>query len=115
MEALASRARTLCLQGQFGRAAKILSLEGTAPDNRKTFNEFEKRHPGLNAILEPLEDYSCKIFQFDEANVFLELVFFSNFTAARPVQKVPRTSSPRNQLFHFRSIQASNEYHNEIS
>ena len=42
MEALASRAKTLCLQGQFGRAAKILSSERIAPDNRKTLIELKK-------------------------------------------------------------------------
>ena len=42
MEALASRAKALCLQGQFGRAAKILSSEGIAPDNRKTLIELKK-------------------------------------------------------------------------
>ena len=40
MEVLASRAKTLCLQGQFGRSAKVLSSEGIAPDNRKTLIEL---------------------------------------------------------------------------
>ena len=35
METLAARAKSLCLQGQFGRAAKILSSDGVAPDNKK--------------------------------------------------------------------------------
>ena len=65
MEALASRAKTRCLQGQFGRAAKILSSEGIAPDNRKTLIELKKLHPEENEILEPLEDYSCEAYQFD--------------------------------------------------
>ena len=33
IDALASRAKSLCLQGQFGRAAKVLSSDGIAPDN----------------------------------------------------------------------------------
>ena len=37
MEALASRASTLCLQGLFGRAAMIFLSEGIARDNRKVF------------------------------------------------------------------------------
>ena len=45
MEALASRAKTLCLQGQFGRVANILSSEGIARDNRKTLIELKKLHP----------------------------------------------------------------------
>ena len=69
MEALAFRARTLLLQGQFGRAPKILSSEGIAPDNRKTLIELEKLHSRENQILEPIKDYSCEAFQFDEAEV----------------------------------------------
>ena len=38
MEARTSQAKTLCLQGQFGRSAKVLSSEGIAPNNRKTKN-----------------------------------------------------------------------------
>ena len=45
IEPLASRANTLCLRGQFGRAAKILSSEGIAPDSRKTPIELKKLHP----------------------------------------------------------------------
>ena len=45
IEALASRAKTLCLQRQFGRAAQILPSEGIAPDNRKTLFEIKKLHP----------------------------------------------------------------------
>ena len=33
IDALASRAKSLCLPGQFGRAAKVLSSDGIAPDN----------------------------------------------------------------------------------
>ena len=84
MEALASRAKTPCLQGQFGRAAKILSSEGIAPDNRKTLIELKKLHPEENEILEPLEDYSCEAYQFDKGKVLLQLQSFSKFTAAGP-------------------------------
>ena len=37
IEALAARAKALCLQGQFGRTAKILSTYGVAPDTIQTF------------------------------------------------------------------------------
>ena len=84
MEALASRAKTLCLQGQFGCAAKFLSSEGITPDNRKTFIELKKLHPEENKILEPIEDYSCEAYQFDVGKVLLQLQSFSNFTAAGP-------------------------------
>ena len=45
MESLASGARTLCLEGQFGRVAKNLLSEAIAPDNRKTLIELVKLHP----------------------------------------------------------------------
>ena len=84
MEALASRAKTFCLQGQFGRAERILSSEGIAPYNRKPLIELKKLHPEENEILEPLEDYSCEACQFDEGKVLLQLQSFSKFTAAGP-------------------------------
>ena len=40
IDALASRAKSFCLQGQFGRAAKVLSSDGVAPDNAATLNEL---------------------------------------------------------------------------
>ena len=89
METLASRAKKLCLPGQFGRAAKILSSEGVAPDNRKTLIELKKLHPEENEILEPLEDYSCEAYQFDEGKVLLQLQSFSKFTAAGPSKMYP--------------------------
>ena len=48
MEALASRNKSL--QGQFERAAKILSSQGLPRDNRKTLIELEKLHPKENEI-----------------------------------------------------------------
>ena len=36
------RAKKLCLQGQFGRGAKVLASEGLAPDNKATFKALEK-------------------------------------------------------------------------
>ena len=44
IEELASRAKSLCLQGQFGRAAKILSSEGLAPNSRATLKALEELH-----------------------------------------------------------------------
>ena len=42
IETLAARAKSLCLQGEFGRAAKILSSDGVAPDkkNAKRLDEL---------------------------------------------------------------------------
>ena len=44
IDALASRAKSLCLQGQFGRAAKVLSSDGVAPENAATLNELKMLH-----------------------------------------------------------------------
>ena len=87
IEALASRAKTICLQGQFGRSAKMLSSEGIAPENRKTLIELKKLHPGENEILDPMLDFSCEAFQFDDAKVLLQLQIFPNFTAAGPSKR----------------------------
>ena len=83
METLAGRAKSLCLQGQFRRAAKILSSDGVAPDNKETLKELMTLHP---AEVPPREtdDYSSYAYQFDEASVFKQLQSFSNFTAAGP-------------------------------
>ena len=89
METLASRAKTFCLQGQFGCAAKILSSEGIAPDNRKTVIELKELHPEENEILEPLENYSYDAYQFNEGKVLLQHQSFSKFTAAGPSNMYP--------------------------
>ena len=89
MDALASRAKTVCLQGQFGRAANILSSEGIAPYNKRTLIELRKQHPEENETLEPLEDYSCEAYQFDEGKVLLQLQSCSEFTAAGPSKMYP--------------------------
>ena len=113
MEALSSRAKTLCLQGHFGCAATTLSSEEIAPGHRKTLTELEKFYPVENEIFSPI-DYSCKASQFNEAEFFAASVFFE-FHSNWAVQNVPRASSPRNQLFNFRSIQASKEFPNQFS
>ena len=42
---LARRAKSLCLQGQFGKAAKVISSEGVAPHIAATLKEPKKLHP----------------------------------------------------------------------
>ena len=49
MESLAARAKSLCLQGQFGRAAKILSSDGVATDNKETLKKLMNLHPAEEA------------------------------------------------------------------
>ena len=43
--AFAARAKALCLQGQFRRAAKILSSDGVAPDTIQSLRELKTVHP----------------------------------------------------------------------
>ena len=90
MDALASRAKSLCLQGQFGRAAKVLSSDGVAPDNTATLIELEKLHPKeKQPDPEFDQDANTNAFQFDEASVFSQIKSFSKFTAAGPSKMYP--------------------------
>ena len=89
MEVLSSRARKLCLQGQFGHAAKVLASKGIASDNTKTLIELEILQPGENKILEPMEDDIREAFQFEEPKALLQLQSFSHFTAAGPSKMYP--------------------------
>ena len=84
METLAARAKSLCLQGQFGRAAKILSSDGVAPDNKETLKELMNLRPAEEMPPRVTDDYSSYAYQFDEASVFKQLQSFSNLTAAGP-------------------------------
>ena len=89
METLAARAKSLCLQGQFGRAAKILSWNGVAPDNNETLKELMNLHPAEEVPPRVTDDYCSYAYQFDEASVFKQLQSFSNFTAAVPSKLYP--------------------------
>ena len=80
-EALAACARALCLQGQFERAAKILSSNGVAPDNMHTFRELKTPHPLEEEPRLPLQDYSSQAHQFDEPTVFNQIEAFPNLSA----------------------------------
>ena len=50
IDALASREKSLCLQGQLGRAAKILSSDGITPDIATTLKKLRKLHPKENSL-----------------------------------------------------------------
>ena len=56
---------------------------------RQTLLELKKLNPEENEILEPLEDYSCEAYQFDEGKVLLQLQSFSKFTAAGSSKMYP--------------------------
>ena len=70
MESLAACAKSLCLQGEFGRAAKILSLDGVAPDNKERLKEVMNLHPAKKVPPSENDDYCSYSYQFDEASVF---------------------------------------------
>ena len=90
IDALASRAKSLCLQGQFGRAAKVLSSDGVAPDNAAMLNELKKLHPKEKQPDHQFDqDANTNAYQFDEASVFFQIESFSKFTAAGPSKIYP--------------------------
>ena len=89
METLAARAKSLCLQGQFARAAKILSSDGVEPGNKETLKELMNLHPAEHVPPRETDDYSSYAYEFDEASVNKQLQSFSNFTAAGPPKMYP--------------------------
>ena len=88
IEARAARAKALCLQGHFGRAAKILSSDGAAPDNIQTFRELKTLHPLEEPRLQ-FQEYSSQAHQFDEPTVIGQTEAFLNFSAAGPSKMYP--------------------------
>ena len=80
----------MCLEGQYGRAAKVLASEGLAPDIKALFKALEKLHPK-----EPIPDVSLpdniasNAFQFSENAVYEQLKTFSKHTAAGPSKMFP--------------------------
>ena len=91
IDALASRAKSLCLQGQFGRAAKVLSSDVVATDNAATLNELKQLNPKKKQPDHQIDqDANPNAFHFDEASVFSQIELFSKFTAAgRPSKMYP--------------------------
>ena len=78
IEEISVRAKTLCLQGQFGRAAKVLASEGLAPDNKATFKALEKLHPKeLIPDVSLPDDIASNALQFSENAVYEQLKTFS--------------------------------------
>ena len=85
IDALASRAKSLCLSGQFGRATKVLSSDGVALENAATLNELKKLHPKEKQPDHQFDqDANTNAYQFDEASIFFQIESFSKFTAAGP-------------------------------
>ena len=57
MGLLAALVKSLCFQGQLGRAAKISSLDGLAPGNKEALKELMNLHPAKVPSSE-MDDYS---------------------------------------------------------
>ena len=90
IDEISVRAKTLYLQGQFGRAAKVLASEGLAPDNKSTFKALEELQPKkpLPDVSLP-DDTSSTAFQSSENVVYEQLKTFSKHTAAGPYKMFP--------------------------
>ena len=90
IEEISVRAKTLCLQAQFGGAAKVLASEGLAPDKKATFKALEKLHPNEPlAAVSLLDDTTSNAFQFIANVVYEQLNTFSMHTAAGPSKMFP--------------------------
>ena len=84
IEALAACAKALCLQGQFGRAASIVSSDGVASDNIQNFRELKTLKPLKEEPRLQFQDFSSQAHPFDEPTVFGEKEAFPNFSASGP-------------------------------
>ena len=87
-EEIIKRAKILCFQGQFGRAAKVLASDGFAPVNKATLDSLKKLHsPEDKPIV--VQNFSSQAYQFSDENVSEQLNSFSRFTAAGPSKMFP--------------------------
>ena len=90
IEEISVSAKTLCLQGQYCRGAKVLASEDLARDNKATFKALEKLHPKepLPNVILP-DDTASYAFQFSKNVVDEQLKTFSKHTAAGPSKMFP--------------------------
>ena len=79
------------MQAQFGRAEKILSSEGFAPNSRATLKEIKELHPkeAPPTLLRP-HNVASIAYQFSDNIVFDQLKTFSKYTAAGPSKMFPQ-------------------------
>ena len=85
IEELTSRAKSLFLQAQFGRAAKILSSGGLAPNIRAFLKALEELHPKeAPPSLLLTDNVASSAYQFSDNIVFEQLKFFSKYSATGP-------------------------------
>ena len=88
IEALAARAKALCLQGLFRIAAKNLSTDEVAPDIQ-TFRELKTLHFLEEEPRLQFHDYNLQAHRLDEPTVFGQIEAFPNFSAAGPSKMFP--------------------------
>ena len=98
-------AKTLCLQGEFGRAAKVLASECLAPNNKATFKALEKLPPKepLPGVSIP-DDIASNALQFSENVVYEQLKKFSRHTAAGKLRPISRSTAPDRSEFALKAI-----------
>ena len=70
------------MSSRIGKAAKILSSDGLAPDNRKTYEDITYLHPEEQDPILPVTDELCLGYQFSEEVVSDMLSSFPKATAA---------------------------------
>ena len=75
-------ANILCHQGLYGKAAKILSSNGLAPSNRKTYEDIISLHPEEQDPILPVTDELCLGYQLSEEVISDILSSFPKATAA---------------------------------
>ena len=78
------------MQGQFGRASRILSSEGLAPNSRSTLKALKELHlKEAPPTLLQKDSVASSAYQFSENIVFKQLKTFSQYTAAGPSKMYP--------------------------
>ena len=87
-EDIIKRAKNLSFQGQYGRAAKVLTSDGFAPLNKATLDSVKKLHPTKRTPI-VVQSFSSQAYQSSEENVSEQLNSFSRFTAAGPSKMFP--------------------------
>ena len=82
------RAKNLCFQGQYGRAANVLASDVFAPVNKAILDNLKKLHPPEEKPI-VVQNFSSQAYQFSEENVSEQLNLFPRFTAAGPSKGFP--------------------------
>ena len=82
IEGPAARAYAYCLQGSFGRSAKMISSDGVASDDILTIGELKSLHLLEGEPRLQFQDYSSQAYQIDEPIEFRKTGPFPIISAA---------------------------------